>query len=335
MPQAWRTPLAQLALAWAAAILLAWNAWAEMADQWWNISTYNHVLLVPAILAWLVRLRWHELKELRPRACWPALGLFAAGLIVWATGTAVAINTLEEIGAVLLVQASVVVLLGPRVAAGLLFPLSYMLFLVPFGGEIIPPLQAITARMAVALTHLSGVPATLTGVFIDTPVGRFEVAEACSGVKFLIAMIALGVLAAHLGYRSRLRRVLFMAACCIVPVLANGVRAWGTIYVAQSRGVEFAAGFDHIVYGWIFFALVMSAVLGVAWRFFDRPSDDSLVDVRAIERSPLLTALAGFEIDGWRALAAMGLAATVTGLWGVTLVRPLAQAVVAATGLHS
>jgi exosortase/archaeosortase family protein len=209
-----------------------------------------------------------------------------------------------------------------------------MYFLVPFGGEIIPPLQAITARIAIALTHLSGVPATLTGVFIDTPIGRFEVAEACSGVKFLIAMIALGALVAHMGFRSSQRRALFLAACCVVPVLANGVRAWGTIYVAQSQGVAFAAGFDHIVYGWIFFALVMAAVLGVAWRFFDRPIDDRLVDVDAIETSPTLTALSQFEMGAWRALAAMLLAAVAAALFGVALVRPLADGLLAAAGLH-
>jgi exosortase A len=334
IPQAWRVPLLQLALAWAALLLLTWAQWSEMADQWWNSSTYNHVVLVPAILVWLVRLRWGELTQLFPQAWWPGLGWFGAGLIAWMVGMASGINTAGELGAVMLLQGATLVLWGPRVAAGLLFPLGYMLFLVPFGGEIIPPLQAITARIAVALTHLSGVPATLSGVFIDTPVGRFEVAEACSGVKFLIAMIALGTLVAHMGFRSAQRRALFMAACGAVPVLANGIRAWGTIYVAQSRGVAFAAGFDHIVYGWIFFALVMAAVLGAAWRFFDRPAEDNLVDVAGIERSRILGALARFEIGGWRVLGAMVLAGMAVSLWGVSLTRPLVEGLLAAVGVH-
>ena len=88
-----------------------------------------------------------------------------------------------------------------------------------------------------------------------------------------------------------------MLAAVTVPVLANGVRAWGTIYVAQSQGIEFAAGFDHIVYGWIFFAVVMALVLGTAWRFFDRSPDDPLIDAVQIEASPLLARLAG-DRDG-------------------------------------
>ena len=292
LPLAWRTPLACLALAWAGLFALAWADWAEMARQWWNASTYNHILLVPPILFWLVRLRWRELVRLTPTGWWPGLALLGVGLSAWLGGTAAGINLVSQFGAVAMLQGATVTLLGPRVATGLLFPLGYMLFLVPFGDEIIPLLQAITAHLAVALTHASGVPAVVDGVFIDTPVGLFEVAEACSGVKFLVAMVALGALVAHLCFASWKRRAAFMLAAVVVPVLANGVRAWGTIYIAQSQGIEFAAGFDHIVYGWIFFALVMVLVLGASWRFFDRSPDDPLIDAAALEASPLLARLA-------------------------------------------
>jgi exosortase A len=314
VPAYWRAPLLQLALAWAGLMLLTRADWAEMVRQWWNSSTCNHILLIPPILAWLVRLRRPELTRLRPEAWWPGLAWFAAGLLAWRLGMGVGINLIAQLGAVMLLQGATATVLGPRVVAGLLFPLGYMIFLVPFGDEIVPPLQAITAHMAVALTQASGVPATMTGVFIDTPVGLFEVAEACSGVKFLVAMIALGALVAHLCFRSWKRRAAFMAACAVVPILANGVRAWGTIYVAQSQGVEFAAGFDHIVYGWFFFALVMAVLLGASWRFFDRAANDRLVDVEAIEASPAIERLALHRIGGWRALALMMAAGLLGGL---------------------
>lgn len=315
VPAAWRMPLLQLALGCSALILLTRGDWAEMARQWWNSSTCNHILLIPPILAWLVRLRWPELVRLRPQAWWPGLLWLATGLLAWGLGTAESINLVAQLGAVMMVQSAVAVLLGPRIGAALLFPLAYMVFLVPFGEEIVPPLQAITAKLAVALTQASGVPASITGVFIDTPAGRFQVAEACSGVKFLVAMIALGTLVAHLCFRSWKRRAIFMAACVIVPVLANGVRAWGTIYIAQSRGVKFAAGFDHIIYGWFFFALVMASLLGTAWRYFDRDANDRLVDSTALEASPALERLARYRIGGWQALALMAFASlAVAGL---------------------
>ena len=292
LPAAWRRPLLHLAVAWAGLVALAAADWIEMARQWWDASTYNHILLVPPILAWMVAQRWPELAKLAPQTWRPGLAILAVGLLTWLAGRVLGINTVSQLGAIAMLQASVAVLLGPRVVAGLLFPLAYMVFLVPFGDEMVPALQAITARLAVALTHASGVPAVIDGVLIDTPAGLFVVAEACSGVKFLVAMVALGTLVAHLCFASWKRRAAFMLAAVIVPVLANGVRAWGTIYIAQSQGMEFAAGFDHIVYGWIFFALVMIAVLGASWRFFDRSPDDPLIDAAAIEASPLLARLA-------------------------------------------
>jgi exosortase A len=320
LPAAWRTPLLQLALGWAGLIALTWRDWAEMAHQWWDISTYNHILLILPILAWLVRLRWPELSRLAPRAWWPGLALLLAGALTWFTGAAYDINLISQAGAVIMLQSAVPLLLGPRVAAGVLFPLGYIAFLVPFGEEIVPVLQGITAKMAVELTHLSGVPASVEGVFIDTPAGLFEVAEACSGVKFLVAMVALGTLAAHLCFASWKRRAVFMAAAVVVPVLANGVRAWGTIYIAQSQGIEFAAGFDHIVYGWIFFAVVMAVLLGAAWRFFDRSPDDPLVDAESLDTSPLLGRMARFGMGGWRALAAVLLVAAAAA-WMDGIVR--------------
>ena len=314
IPEVWRGPLIRLALAWAVLIALTWDAWAEMAWQWWNASTYNHILLVPAILAWLVQLRWAELARIAPEAWCPGLAWLGGGVLSWLAGSAADINLIAQVGAVAALQGAVATLLGARVSAGLLFPLGYMFFLVPFGDEIVPGLQTITAELAIALTHASGVPAFIDGIFIDTPAGLFEVAEACSGVKFLVAMVALGALVAHLCFASAIRRALFMLAAMVVPVIANGVRAWGTIYIAQSQGIEFAAGFDHIVYGWIFFALVMGAVLGASWRYFDRPPTEPLIDPDAIRASLSLSWLAGLRLDERYAFAAI-LVLAAGGAW--------------------
>jgi exosortase A len=315
VPDVWRLPLLRLALAWTALIALLWGEWVDMVHQWWNASTYNHILLIPPILVWLVHLRRDELARLAPQAWWPGLAWLAPGLLAWLAGSLTDVNLVRQVGAVMLLQAAVPALLGPRIAFGLLFPLAYMFFLVPFGDEIIPALQAITAQLAIALTHASGVPAQIDGFFIDTPAGLFEVAEACSGVKFLVAMVALGTLVAHLCFSSSRRRAVFMAAAVIVPILANGVRAWGTIFVAQSQGLEFAAGFDHIVYGWIFFALVIAVLLGASWRFFDRSPDDPLVDVGELRSSPSLAGLEAFAIGGWRALVVLLILTAGTVAW--------------------
>ena len=64
-----------------------------------------------------------------------AFAWFAAGLAAWGLGTVASVNLIAELGAVMLLQAAAAVVLGPKASAGLLFPLAYMIFLVPFGDE--------------------------------------------------------------------------------------------------------------------------------------------------------------------------------------------------------
>jgi hypothetical protein len=80
--------------------------------------------------------------------------------------------------------------------------------------------------------------------------------------------------------------------------------------------VEYAAGFDHIVYGLFLFALVMAVLLGASWRFFDRAANDPLVDVGAIEASPAIERLGRHGIGGWQAVALMMAAVLLGGLAG-------------------
>ncbi len=166
---------------------------------------------------------------------------------------------------------------------GLLFPLFYMFFLVPIGEEAVPALQTLTAKMCMVLLGWTGIPAHIDGIFITTPTGYFRVAEACSGVKFLIAMVAYGVLVANLCFKSWGRRAAFLAACVIVPIIANGLRAFGTIYIAHHQGIEFAASFDHVFYGWIFFGIVIALVMAAGWPFFDKRADAPAFDPATLQ----------------------------------------------------
>ncbi len=310
----WRRPLIALALAIAAILLIFRRDVADMTALWWNISTYQHCLYIVPIAGWLVWLRRNELRDVEPAGWWPGLALVAAAAFAWLLGEAGGIALIRHAAIVAMVQACVIAVLGPGAVRAILFPVFYLAFLVPFGDELTPSMQTLTAKLAMGLLHLTGVEATMDGVFITTRVAWFEVAEACAGVKFLVAMIAYGALAAHVCFRSPLRRALFMVAAIVVPVLANGVRAWATIYAAEIVGVQAATGFDHIVYGWIFFALVMIAIMGAAWPFFDRKLSDPWLNGRSfpvwkpvapvVLVAPLAVAVAALA-PGWDALAAV------------------------------
>ena len=290
---AWREPLAAMAFAAALLVLVTRREWGQMAHQWWEIDTYSHILIVPIIIAWLVTIKRHDLAKITPQAWLPGLGLVAAGFLIWLIGRSSDINLIAHAGAVGALQGLVVAIIGPRASLLLALPIGFGVFLVPFGDEIIPPLQMITAHIAISLTLWSGVSAEIDGINIFTPAGWFIVAEACSGVRFLIAMIALSVLVCFTSFVSWRRRAVFLAACIIVPILANGVRAWGTIYVAQFYGIEFAAGFDHIIYGWIFFAIVVAGLLGAAWPWFENESEDYGWNLEQVDALPILPRLDG------------------------------------------
>ncbi len=270
----WRRHLAALAIAFVAILLIFARDAAHLVTIWWTSSTFNHCLLIVPIIGWLVQQRAAVLATLTPNSWTPGLLLVGVGAASWLLGDAAGVSLLRHTGLIVILQGCTVALLGREVAHTLLFPLAYMLFLVPAGEELVPFLQGVTARLSMAMLGWTGIPAHMEGVFITTPGGYFEVAEACSGVKFVVAMLALGVLVAALGFRTWPRRIAFVVAALIVPVLANGVRAFATIYVASRTSAAAAGDFDHVVYGWFFFAIIIAALLGGAWQFFDRAADE-------------------------------------------------------------
>ena len=262
---------------------------ADMAGIWWHSSTFTHCLLMVPMIGWLVSQRTALLKPLMPVWWWPALIWMAGAAFVWLVGEAAGVGLFRQLGLVLMLQGAVAVTLGEKLVRGLLFPLGYALLLVPFGEELVPLLQTLTAKISIVLLHLSGIPAEIEGVFITTRAGFFEVAEACSGVNFLIAMLAYSVFAAHLCFRSWTRRIVFVSAALATTVLANALRAYGTMVAAEIWGIERAGGIDHVFYGWIFFGLVILLVMLVARRWFDRPANDVAVNVTGLDGTPRST----------------------------------------------
>jgi exosortase A len=295
MSSEWRLALTRLGIACAIILALFWRDAADMAEIWWNSSTFNHCLLIIPIIWWLVDQRKEALAQIAPQPWAPALAWVGTGAVGWLLGDAAGVALARHAGLVMMLQGVVGTFLGPNVLRGLLFPLFYSLFLIPFGEEFVPALQTITAKMCMWLLSLTGIPAHIEGIYISTPTALFRVAEACSGVKFLVAMVALGALVANLCFKSWSRRIAFMAVCVIIPILANGFRAFGTIYIAHHGNVDFAASFDHVFYGWIFFGVVIALVLAAGWPFFDKAADEQPVDPSKLQgavRWPLAAKIA-------------------------------------------
>jgi exosortase A len=239
-----------------------------VVETWYRSNTFNHCFLIIPISVYLAWRQRGELAHIMPAADWKGGVALAFAAVVWLAGDVTRTLVVQEFGLILIIQAMVLTLFGWPVVRALVFPLGYLYFAIPFGAALIPPLQSFTANFAVRLLSASGVPVFLDGNLISIPTGNWYVAEACAGLRYLIASLALGVLFAGLMYRSWWRRAIFLAISVIVPIIANGIRAYGIIFLAYQTDNAVAAGVDHIIYGFIFFTLVTFIVLavGVAFR---------------------------------------------------------------------
>ena len=241
----------------------------------WRYGAYSHGYLIFPISAYLVWRRRHILFQIEVGASFWALLAVVGLCFAWLVGELGDANLIRQAAAVALVPVLVWAVLGMNVARALMFPLGFLFFAVPAGSSLIPMLQDFTAWFTVSGLHLTGIPAVLEGRRIYISSGVWEVAEACSGLRYLISSIALGTLFAYLIYKSWIRRFLFVAASIVVPIVANGVRAYSIVLLAHRVNHNLAVGVDHIIYGWIFFAFIMLLLFILGFRWHETPLNDS------------------------------------------------------------
>jgi len=152
-----------------------------------------------------------------------------------------------------------------------------------------------TAHSVIGALRLSGVPVYAEGRSLIIPSGSWQVVEGCSGVRYLIASIVVGSLYAYLNYRSTKRRLVFVLASIIVPIFANWMRAYGIVLLGHISDNRIATGVDHIVYGWVFFGIVIMLLfwIGARWRE-DEPIEVTTADAGERARAattPILSAM--------------------------------------------
>jgi exosortase A len=265
---AWPKSLLALSLAFALIAACYWPTLVGMVDIWNRSGTFTHAFLVPPISLWLVwRLRGPLSRFTPTPEPLVAIPLLLIGLL-WLFGKLVAVNVVTQFALVSMVVLCVPMLLGLSVARAILFPLLFLYFCVPFGEFIMPRLMQWTADITVIGVRLSGIPVYQEGLQFVIPSGHWSVVEACSGIRYLIASICVGMLFAYLNYTSLKRRVLFVIAAALVPLLANWVRAYGIVMLGHLSGNKLATGVDHLVYGWVFFGIVMTLLFmtGMRWQ---------------------------------------------------------------------
>ncbi|MBD1390534.1 exosortase A [Neiella sp. HB171785] len=240
----------------------------SMAAVWQRSETFAHGYIIYPIAIWLIWRRRFLLQEANYQAA-PimAIPLFGCSLF-WLAADVASVQVAAQLAAVVWLPLTLWMVLGHNFARICWFPCCYLLFAVPLGEELIPQLQLITADITVYLLGLTQIPVFREGLYISVPGGLFEVAVACSGIRYLISSIALGTLFAHLQFVSPLRQLGFVILSVLVPIVANGIRAYLIVLLAYMSDMQLATGVDHIIYGWFFFGIVMFILfwIGSFWR---------------------------------------------------------------------
>jgi exosortase A len=239
-----------------------------MVQVWQESATFTHGYLVLPAFFFFVWQRRFDLARTPLRPFAPAALLLAGAGLVWLLSEIASAAAPSEFAMVAMVPLVIVAVLGWRFAQLIVFPLAFLFFAVPFGEVFVPTLMEWTANFTVLALRSSGVPVLSEGQHLTIPSGQWSVVEACSGIRYLIASMFVGLLFSWQMYRSPMRRALFLCASIVVPIVANWLRAYMIVMLGHLSGNRLAVGVDHLIYGWIFFGVVMLLLLsvGAVWR---------------------------------------------------------------------
>lgn len=256
-------------VAWALLCIVAFfSTFSTMVNTWIVAETYTHGFLILPISIWLMWEGRQRYLDLPIEPCLlPGVLLFGACLL-WFLGTLAGVQVVQQLAAVSAFIIGVWLILGHQITRQIAFALGFLLFAVPMGQGLVPPMIDLTADATVWLIKQTGIPIYREGTFFSLPTGNWSVVAACSGVRYLIASVTLGCLYAYITYRSLTKRLVFVGLSILVPIVANVIRAFLIVMIGHFSNMELATGVDHLIYGWIFFGVVMLVLfsIGARWR---------------------------------------------------------------------
>ena len=233
----------------------------------WRDPNYGHAYIVPIISGFVIWQRWRALVALPIRGSWRGVLLLLAGVAVLIAGDISASQFLMRTSLIVILAGLVLFHFGPPMLRRLAFPLGFLVFLVPmplfFLYAMTARLQHVAAWSGAWALDLLGVAVFLEGNVIQLRSLALGVTEACSGIRSLMTLIALGVAWAHLMLPRFWMQVVLVAAVVPIAIVANAGRIVMTGLVGQSLGVEYAEGFFHFFSGWLVFMVAILGLLAV------------------------------------------------------------------------
>lgn len=267
-------------------VAMSWDAVSNMIALWLTTDTYMHGALVLPLA--FILARGMPLPNVLPSTLPRVQSLFL--VLLWSVGIVFAqlvmINSIQQFMLLSTIPLIVVLCYGWAFARHYAAPLALVFLAIPLGDFLVPSLQSITADLAVFFLQWSGVSVVRNGWYLSISAADFRVAEACSGINFLISTFTVSVFYAFFYMEKPSKRFAFIMMGLLVPLVANGLRVYLIIMIAHWGNVEAATGFDHLVYGWIFFVVILAALFAIGSWLQDPPKGPSETGI-IIDSSPL------------------------------------------------
>jgi exosortase len=256
-------------LGWAVALIglvLAYSGTAHILLQVWrHNANYSHGFLIPPVAAWLI---WRERAALRAAVgpgSWLGVFLLVPAMLLQLVGLRGDVATLQGLSLILAGAGVVLQLHGTRFLKRIAFPIAFLVFMIPtlplFMNTLSFKLKILAARGAIVVSHALGILVQRDGVNLVFPGGVLSVENACSGLRSLVALMALGALFAYLAPGPLWKRLLLFALALPIAVLANVLRISALCVYAGVGNVQDAAGLFHEVGGFALFGIAFILLL--------------------------------------------------------------------------
>jgi len=314
IPSTWRHTLLFLPVVIGWILFCYWDTATAMFAIWMRSETYAHAFVVPLISLWLIWRKRDAILAERPNASMLLALPIGVTSFLWLLGELTAVNALTQFSLIATLVMAIMALLGVRVSKLIAFPLAFLFFSVPFGDFMLPTLMDWTAAFTVLALRASGIPVYQEGLQFVIPSGNWSVIEACSGIRYIIASVTVGTLFAYLNYVSLRRRLIFIAVAIIVPVIANWLRAYMIVMLGHLSNNTLAVGVDHLIYGWVFFGVVIMLMFMIGGRWSESPVSQGITPASVEQKSD---APARFKV--WMAALGIALLTAVGPLWFIAI----------------
>jgi len=255
----YRTRLLQSAIIVACLVILYFRVLQGLVSDWLHLPDFSHGFLIPIVSLYFVYERRKELSVLNPSTAWGGFGLIVFGILLLLLGN-LATEYFTMRFSILVVLAGIILfLLGKEFYKTLLFPLVFLVFMIPIPSVLMDritfPMQLFASEVAARSLYLIGIPVLREGNIIQMANTSLEVAEACSGIRSLISLLALSVVFAYFSQKETWKRILLVLSTFPIAIIANAARVTGTGILADHYGDKVAHGFFHGFSGWLLFVV--------------------------------------------------------------------------------